>query len=119
MSVYLFFYHGRHTSEEELDDWGFNGPTFGPYSRIAITYGCHIKAIDEKEKITDFTIGTDGLVEVLGAFYGDFIIIDEKILKEHYNAGWVKTKETLTKDLPLLIDEKEEWIKTYIERNLK
>jgi hypothetical protein len=121
MPSYIFFYNGRHSSDEELDDWGFNGPVVGPYSRIAFTYGCHIKAIDEKEKITDFTIGTEGLVEVLGAFYGDFIIIDEKKCKENYNDRRMKTKEIFVvpeKNLPLLINEKEEWVKIYIERSL-
>jgi hypothetical protein len=85
-----------------------------------MTYGCHIKASDEKEKVTNFTIGTDGLVEILGAFYGDFIILDDKSLKGlSYKAGWIETKETLAKDVLLLVNEKEEWIKVYVERSLK
>jgi hypothetical protein len=122
MPVYIFFYHGRHAPDEELNDWGFDGPVMGPFDYVQITYGCDIKAIDEKEKLPHFTIIKDGLVEVLGAFYGDFIVIDEKTCKKSYNAGKCKTKEILAvpeKNIPLLINEKTEWVKIYVERSLK
>lgn len=122
MPVYLNFFHGRHTSDEELDDWGFNGPVFGPFSTVQVTYGCHIKTIDREGDLTQFTIDKDGLVEALGAFYGDFEIVDVKTFKRGFKNRWKETKRILAvpeKDFPLYLNEKEDWIKTYIERSLK
>jgi hypothetical protein len=123
MPVYLNFYHGRHTSEEDLDDWGFNGPVFGPFSVVQVTYGCHIKAIGHLNgNLAEFTISNDGLVEVKEAFYGDFSIIDEEQFRLAFEDRWKKTQKILAipeKDLPLLINETEEWVKIYVERSLK
>jgi hypothetical protein len=123
MPVYLFFYHGRHTSKEELDDWGVNGPILGPFTAIQITYGCHIKALSNSPINHDpIGIGKDGLVEIYGAFYGDFQIIDTKTFRIGFKKRWEETKRILSipnKNLPLLINETEEWIKTYVERSLK
>jgi hypothetical protein len=36
--LYLHLNHGRNTPDEELEDWGFEGPTFGPLDYFHITY---------------------------------------------------------------------------------
>lgn len=36
--TYLKLLHGRNTTEENLDEWGFAGPTFGPLDWFHITY---------------------------------------------------------------------------------
>ena len=41
--LYLHLYHERIDPLEDLDDWGSEGPTFGPYESVQITYGAHIK----------------------------------------------------------------------------
>ena len=77
MPVYLNFFNGRHTAKEELDDFGFEGPVLGPFGSIQVTYGCHIKATDNKDYLFDFTIG-DGFVSAYGSLYGDFSIIGRR-----------------------------------------
>jgi hypothetical protein len=34
MFVYLELYHGRHSPDENLDDWGFEGPVLGPFPYV-------------------------------------------------------------------------------------
>lgn len=36
--VYLKLLHGRNSPDENLDEWGFQGPTFGPLDWFHITY---------------------------------------------------------------------------------
>jgi hypothetical protein len=38
--MYLRLYHGRTHPGQEMDDWGFDGPTFGPLSCYVHTYCC-------------------------------------------------------------------------------
>lgn len=47
--LYLKLYHGRDTVEEEMDDWGFEGPTLGPFRSIVITYMGTIKISMERK----------------------------------------------------------------------
>lgn len=43
MKVYLHLFHGRNTVDEEMDDWGFNGPTIGPLDYVHTTYATDVK----------------------------------------------------------------------------
>jgi hypothetical protein len=36
--MYLRLYHGRTDPGQEMDSWGFDGPTFGPLSSCVHTY---------------------------------------------------------------------------------
>src|SRR5262249_3344497 len=38
--LYLRLYHGRNDPDQEMHDWGFPGPTFGPLSCYVHTYCC-------------------------------------------------------------------------------
>jgi hypothetical protein len=41
--VYLHLFHGRSSPDEELDDWGSDGPVIGPLNYVHITYACDVK----------------------------------------------------------------------------
>ncbi|MBB5707319.1 hypothetical protein [Sphingopyxis panaciterrulae] len=36
--LYLSLFHGRKSIDEQLDDWGFDGPTIGPLEYVQVTY---------------------------------------------------------------------------------
>ncbi len=38
--MFLRLYHGRTDPDQEMDDWGFVGPAFGPLSCYVHTYCC-------------------------------------------------------------------------------
>ena len=73
--LYLHLYHGRKDPAEDLDDWGSEGPTFGPYASIQITYGAHIK-MHEADGFDDLRWCED-LVYYDGIYYGDLSITTE------------------------------------------
>jgi hypothetical protein len=55
---YLMLWHGRTDREEEMNNWGENGPVFGPFPFFHLTYKC-------------------GIVYYDGMYYGDWSFFDE------------------------------------------
>lgn len=41
--LYVHLYHGRNNPEEQMDDWGFDGPKIGPLIFCHGTYAAHLK----------------------------------------------------------------------------
>lgn len=37
MSVYLYLFHGRATPDEDVEDWGCEGPAIGPLDYVHTT----------------------------------------------------------------------------------
>ncbi len=94
MSVYLKLFHGRKHPDEELDDWGEDGPVFGPLPFVHTTYGNHIKMgyghnPESATRLPDYeavfcelhVIGD--LLYYDGMWYGDWAVFDESI----FNSG--------------------------------
>src|SRR6266540_2029269 len=40
--LYLALFHGRKTPDEDMEDWGFDGPMIGPLSYVHTTYRSHL-----------------------------------------------------------------------------
>ena len=43
MATYMKLFHGRNTPDEDLDDWGADGPIIGPLQWVHTTYGATIR----------------------------------------------------------------------------
>lgn len=100
MSVYIHLFHGRKTLEENLDDWGSDGPIIGPLNYVHVTYMDSVRGecpIETAEKFfpdvyaeeqefanknhrfmsdkTDFWLDTPGdCILYDGVYYGDWTI---------------------------------------------
>lgn len=73
IGTYLTLWHGRKSPDENLNDWGETGPTFGPFEDVTITYATHVKAAQGGKTLwLDYT--NSDLIEYDGVFYGDFTI---------------------------------------------
>lgn len=80
--MYLHVYHGRRSIDEQLDDWGEDGPYFGPLLYCHITYCSTISlcAADDLHGGTGPMLPGDPLFfdgDMLvydGMYYGDFIL---------------------------------------------
>jgi len=73
MAVYLHLFHGRDSINDQLSDWGDNGPVLGPLPYVHVTYHSEIKIGDDYEPLR---IVRD-LVLYKGKYYGDWSIFDE------------------------------------------
>ncbi|HEV7766505.1 MAG TPA: hypothetical protein VGQ76_16000 [Thermoanaerobaculia bacterium] len=77
--MYLELFHGRRSADEELDDWGFEGPVLGPFRYVHVTYASivHVQMNDTKNMIDcDFDLEfDDDCLAYDGKFYGDYSVI--------------------------------------------
>ena len=69
--MYLRLYHGRSNPAQDMDDWGFVGPTFGPLSCYVHTY-CSTFRIHSEFDTSEVWLEThDDMIRWGGSFYGD------------------------------------------------
>ncbi|MGE3818899.1 MAG: hypothetical protein AB7I30_05645 [Isosphaeraceae bacterium] len=73
--LYLRLFHGRNDPREELDDWGFAGPVFGPLDFVTQTYLAEFR-LEGPASINDPVIlrTSDDLVSWDGKYYGDLSV---------------------------------------------
>jgi hypothetical protein len=69
--MYLRLYHGRTDPDQEMDDWGFVGPTFGPLSCYVHTYCCTFRIHGEGPSSEVWLEKHDDMIRWGGCFYGD------------------------------------------------
>ncbi len=82
--LYLGLFHGRRSPLEQMDDWGFDGPTIGPLKWCHTTYAFNIKIQFENSvdalnyfgvQQEQFFLDMNGdLVVFEGMYYGDWTV---------------------------------------------
>jgi len=79
--IYLRLFHGRRDPNQEMDNWGSEGPIIGPCMYVHITYGGIIHLghpIPGKGNLDLYF--NDGLVYLDGVYYGDITITTKDVL---------------------------------------
>ncbi len=76
--LYIRLFHGRTTKNQVLEDWGLDGPVFGPFDWIHTTYKNHIKMGENEhgDVVAELMVDED-LVYYDGVWYGDWTIFTE------------------------------------------
>jgi hypothetical protein len=123
MPVYLELFHGRHSPDENIDGWGFEGPVLGPFAYVHTTYACDIKLeeIDETKIMPANLIVVEDSVQYAGAYYGDWAVATATAanrMRKRIN----QTRKILSmrpEQMPLLLSGETEWIKLYAEWKMK
>lgn len=72
MSVYIRLFHGRKTPDEQLDDWGTDGPVFEA-DFVHTTYAVHIKMGYQRDIFQELFIMED-MIYYDGIYYGDWSV---------------------------------------------
>lgn len=75
--LYLALFHGRNELGEQLDDWGFDGPIFGPVNWVHTTYGSDIKLGNANGGLIGVLSCIDELLYYDGKYYGDWSVSAE------------------------------------------
>ncbi len=76
--MYLRLYHGRSDPAQQMEDWGFDGPTFGPLSSYVHTYCCTFRIHGDGDT-NEMWLKTHGdMIEWDGCFYGDMEVFFAK-----------------------------------------
>lgn len=83
MAVYIRLFHGRKIADEQLSDWGTDGPVLGPFMFVHTTYVHNIKlgAMGGSNGMLDLHV-VDDLVWYDGVWYGDWSVFDDACLCE-------------------------------------
>ncbi len=69
--MYLRLYHGRTDPDQDMDEWGFDGPTFGPLSSYVHTY-CSTFRIHGECDTRELWLETHyDMIRWSDCFYGD------------------------------------------------
>ncbi|HUP65816.1 MAG TPA: hypothetical protein VM557_11110 [Thermoanaerobaculia bacterium] len=72
----LFFrlYHGRTSPDEEMEQWGTDGPTFGPLKYVHAAYFSTMQiGFEDGERVSLPIVGD--LILWDGVYYGDFEVL--------------------------------------------
>jgi len=80
--LYLRLFHGRSDPNQEMDDWGSDGPILGPYLFCHTTYNCHLKLGRPDDGRDELYIAGFDMVFYGGVYYGDWSVFGEAELKD-------------------------------------
>jgi len=84
--LYLVLFHGREDRNEDMDDWGFDGPMIGPLQWCHTTYTCHVRICFEtkEDELRYFAVSmfpdahdmgmVGDLMKYAECFYGDWTV---------------------------------------------
>lgn len=98
MAVYLHLFHGRSAPDEDMEDWGFDGPVLGPFKYLHMTYlndlkfsmevEAYKKAFPEEARPYEYEGYVEGhfhstsdLIIYQGKYYGDFSICTREVFE--------------------------------------
>lgn len=86
MALYLRLFHGRKPKDQDLDDWGSDGPIFGPLAYVHTTYAAHIHTAPQHQEGEDYEdlIIDEDLVYYDGVWYGDWSVFDDYGMRDHH-----------------------------------
>ena len=88
--LYLKLFHGRNDPAKDMDDWGFDGPVFGPYQFIHTTYANFIKMGRTDGKMDELRISGPDMVYYGGSYYGDWSVyemLEEEPMLQAFDAA--------------------------------
>ena len=80
--LYIRLFHGRTDPEQDMDDWGTDGPVFGPYNYAHTTYSHHLKLGKSDNYSDDLYVNQEDLLYYDGVYYGDWSVFDAQVLEK-------------------------------------
>lgn len=79
--IYIRLFHGRTDPDQEMNDWGSDGPVFGPYEFAHTTYAWDIK-LGKPNGNYDELYTHEDMVYYGGVYYGDWSIFDAQVFEK-------------------------------------
>lgn len=79
--LYIRLFHGRADPEQDMDEWGSDGPVLGPYNFVHTTYGSIVR-LGCKDDSCDELFLYEDMLYYDGVYYGDWSVFDELILND-------------------------------------
>ena len=79
--LYLKLFHGRTDANQEMDEWGSDGPVFGPYEFLHTTYTSFVRCGNQGGDCDSLYVHED-MVYYDGVYYGDWSVFGLEILRK-------------------------------------
>ena len=79
--LYLRLFHGREDPEQDMDNWGLDGPIFGPYEFVHTTYNSSIK-LGKQNGDCDMLLVAGDMLYYDGVYYGDWSVFDDRTYRD-------------------------------------
>ncbi len=80
--IYIRLFHGRTDLSQDMNDWGTDGPIFGPYNYVHTTYNSFVRLGWQDGICDELHICGPDLLCYDGVYYGDWSVFGEEVLKE-------------------------------------
>jgi hypothetical protein len=80
-TLYIRLIHGRIDPEQDMDNWGSDGPVFGPYEFVHTTYASFVR-LGSEDHICDELFLHEDMLYYEGVYYGDWCVFDENSFKK-------------------------------------
>ena len=87
--LYIRLFHGRADPNQDMDDWGTDGPVFGPYEFAHTTYKSHLKLGRPEGHCDELFVHAEDMVFYDGVYYGDWSVFARETLQQ---GGYQTTK---------------------------
>ena len=79
--LYIRLFHGRSDPAQDMDDWGTDGPVFGPYNFVHTTYKNYMRLNNLCNNYCELYLSED-LLFYDGMYYGDWSVISKEVFEE-------------------------------------
>ncbi len=79
--LYIRLFHGRADPNQNMDDWGSDGPVFGPYKFVHTTYLHHVM-LGKTDSDCDELFTFEDMLYYGGVYYGDWSVFDESTCRD-------------------------------------
>ena len=110
--MYLRLFHGRTDPNQDMDDWGSDGPVLGPYKFAHTTYQSFLKLGRPDGSCDELYIVGPDMVFYDCVYYGDWSVFGEAELKED---DFKLSTYDLSKAKPPKIEKRQAKIIVYIK----
>ena len=87
-----------------MDEWGFDGPVFGPYKYFHTTYACTVKMGRDNDEVDELAI-IDDLLYYDGKYYGDWSVYEnpEKSPIEKFDPSKAQPPKTEKRQAKIIV----------------
>jgi len=83
--LYIRLFHGRTEPEQDMDEWGSDGPVFGPYEFVHTTYTTIVR-LGRRDGICDEMFLHEDMLYYDGRYYGDWSVFPADIFEREYKS---------------------------------
>ena len=79
--LYIRLFHGRTDPNQDMNDWGSDGPVLGPYEFAHTIYTSSVR-LGRQDGDCDSLYTHEDMLYYDGVYYGDWSVFDERTLND-------------------------------------